>query len=138
MIHFDKGDGHPLREENLGFALTTHDHYLEVVCDGLLIKHTVLSSLNQLLNHPEYYEKHSLWDLSAIRVGCSMSDVKEIIGVMRLFSPKQADFANRSAWLVSGQINLSLAEMIIEMAKTLPFDFKIFSDSSRAREHLMN
>jgi hypothetical protein len=138
MIHFDKGEGHPLGKKNLGFALTPHDHYLEVVFNGLLVKQTVLSSLNRLLNHPEYYEKHSLLNFSDIRVGVSMNDIKEILGVMRLFSPKKADFANRSAWLVAGQVNRSLAEMIIEMAKTLPFDFKVFSDSSRARGHLMN
>ncbi len=138
MVRFDRGKRHSPGDENMGFALEPHDHYLEIVFDGVLVKQTVLSSLNQLVNHPEYYEKHSLWNLSDIRVGFSMSDIKEIIGVMRLFTPKQADFANRSAFLVSGQVNISLAEIVVEMARTLPFDFKVFSDSSSARAHLMN
>ncbi len=138
MIHLDKGERHFPGDKNMGFALKQHDHYLEVVFDGVLAKHTVLSSLNQLLNHPEYYEKHSLWNMSESKSGVSMNDFKEIVGVMRLFSPKQIDFANKSALLVSGQVNTSLAEMFTEMARTLPFDFKVFSDSSSARAHLMN
>ncbi len=136
MVSFDNGERHSPGDENMGFALEPHDHYLEVVFDGVLVKHTVLSSINQLLNHPEYYEKHSLWNMTDSRVGFSMTDIKEIIGVMRLFSPKKADFANRSALLVAGQVNVSLAEIVIEMARSLPFDFKVFSDPSRAKKHL--
>lgn len=122
----------------MGFALEQHDHYLEIVFDGILVKQTILESLNQLLNHPEYYEKHSLWNMSASRLGFSIGDAKEIIGVMHLFKPKQKHFANKSVLLVSGPMGLSMVRMFTEMAQDLPFEFSVFSDHSQARAHLGN
>ena len=117
----------------MGFEIKPHDEYLEVVFDGLLEKKTVLSSLNQLLNHPEYYSKHSLWNMTGSRLGFSISDFKEIIGVMRLFSPKEKEFSNRSVLLVSGHMNQSMAGLFIDMAGALPFEFSIAAEEREAR-----
>lgn len=120
----------------MGFAIKPHDAYLEVVFDGFLEKQTILSSLNQLLNHPDYYRKHSLWNMSGSRLEFSIRDFKEVVEIMRMFSPKQSEFSNRSALLVTGRVNLSMMGWFIDVAGTLPFEFKAFSEEAAARAHL--
>ncbi len=113
-----------------------HQNYLEIVVKGLFDKKSALAAMNELLNHPEYYDKNSLWNFSSAQVGLSLMDLKEIAGVMKLFIPKQKQFADKVALFVSGRVHLGIANIFVTLSTLLPFKYKAFSDIKKAKAYL--
>lgn len=109
---------------------------LKINITGQMDKQTILAAMDELIHHPDFYEKHSLWDLTTAQMALSLQDLKEIAGVMKLFKPEKPDFANKSAFLVSGRMNLAMANIFITLATLLPFEYKAFSDLEKARDYL--
>jgi len=121
----------------MGFTIEAdHPAYLKIIVDGLMEKTVVLSAMAELLNHPDYCEKHSYWDLSNARMGLSLQDLKEIIGVMRLYKPRRKTFANKSAIVVDGKLEIAMANMFVTLSTLAPFRYKAFTNHEKARHYL--
>ncbi len=109
-----------------------NDQYIKIVVSGLVVKPEIISVISQLLQHPEYLIKHSYWDFREATMGLSIDDLSEIVGILRLYKPKQRKFANKSALLVSGQMNNAMVNVFATMTKMLPFNYKVFKDNENA------
>jgi hypothetical protein len=81
-------------------------------------------------------DKHTFWDLDEANMGLSIGDLKEIIGVLRLYKPARKDFADKAALLVPGKFNSAMAEMFVAMAKLLPIKYRVFNDPKQAESYL--
>ncbi len=114
----------------------THEKYIKITISGLVMKSEIIPTISQLLQHPEYLDKHSFWDFREATMGLSIGDLSEIIGILCLYKPKQKQFANRAALLVSGQMNRAMVNMFATMTKMLPFNYKIFKDKDHALSFL--
>ena len=120
-------------DKPIGYSLEdTHPSFIEVRVNEHLVKSTLILSMGALFNHPNYYEKHTLWNLSEAEMRLSFSDLNEIAGMLRLFKPEKQSFANKSAILVSGKMNVSLAKMFVGLTKLLPFEYRVFTNRSEA------
>lgn len=97
---------------------------------------TTLAAMEELVSHPEYYDKHSFWDFSTAQVGLAIQDLKEIAGVMKLFKPARKKFANKAALLVAGRMNLAIVNIFIAFSTMLPFEYKAFCEHEEAVEYL--
>ncbi len=118
-------DRKPILEENLGFTIKSHDTYLEITIHGTLVKSKVISAFSALAGHPEYYEKHSLWNFLNTQTQISITDLEEIVKLLEYFAPRHPVFPNKSAFLLSGMTNFAIAGIFIDMALKLPFKFKV-------------
>ncbi len=110
----------------------SHDKFIKIMVSGLVVKTELISAISQLLQHPEYLDKNSYWDFREAEMGLSIGDLNEIVGILRLYKPKQKKFANKSALLVSGQMNSAMVEVFATMTKSLPFRYKVFKDKGLA------
>ena len=63
----------------------SHNKYIKVTVSGIIEKVGFIAAISELMQHSEYLNKHSLWDLSNSTVGLTIGDLKEIAGVLRLF-----------------------------------------------------
>ncbi len=63
-------------------------------------------------------------------------DIKEIIGFLGLYKPKDETFANKSAFLVSSQMNKALVNVYITLSKLLPFTYRVFTELPDAEKFL--
>ncbi len=115
---------------------SSHDKYIIVTVSGIVDKASLISAISQLMQHPEYVNKHSFWDLTQTSMGLSIGDLSELVGVLRLYKPEQKEFANKSALLISGEMNQAMVNVFVTMAKVLPFRYRIFSDSDKAKSFL--
>lgn len=61
---------------------SSHAQYIKLTINGLIVKPELISVMAQILQHPEYLDKHTLWDLREANMGLSIADFKEIVGVM--------------------------------------------------------
>ncbi len=111
---------------------TTHEKYIKINVSGIVVKSEIISTMSQLLQHPEYLDKHSYWDFREATMGLSIGDLSEIAGILRLYKPKQKQFANKSALLVSGQMNSAMVDVFATMTKMLPFKYKVFKNPDDA------
>lgn len=120
----------------MGYTIDdSHPDYIRVTVTSVLDKSTVLAAMSKLVNHPDYTIKHSLWDLSEATMGLTLQDLKEIIGVMRLYrTPKR--FANKSSLLVSGTMESAMVKVFIGMSTLLPFEYKAFTCFADAEKFL--
>lgn len=116
--------GHIVREK--------HGCILEITIEGELTKHLFFMALGELLNHPDYYDRHSLWNLLKAKVAISFRDMKEVAYLMRMYTPERGVVSRKSAIVVSGALNVSIAKMFIEMFNYLPFEYRTFEDYSEA------
>jgi len=115
----------------------THKKYIKIIVTGPLEKNRIIHAMKALMTHPEFKIKHSFWNLKgASQGGIDILDIREIVGVLRLYRPKEKDFANKSAFLVSGGVNKSLINIYITMANLLPFKYRVFTDQDEARRFL--
>jgi len=114
----------------------THNEYIKIIVSGVVVKSEIISTISQLLQHPEYLEKHTYWDFREATMGLSIGDLGEIVGILRLYKPKQKQFANKSALLVSGQMNSAMVNVFATMTKMLPFNYKVFKDEDQALSFL--
>ena len=107
--------------------------YIQVTVDGVLDRETALAELNDVLTRPDYPDRHTLWDFTGANMGLNIQDIEEITGVLRLYRPAGPGFANRVALVVSGRMELAMANIFIAAAKLLPFKYKAFLDLNAAR-----
>ncbi len=114
-----------------------NDEYISITLTGMMDKQCIISALSELLNHPDYHKKHSLWDFSEARMGLTLGDLSEIIGVLRLFKTIENKFANRSALVITGKLQLAMGNVFISMATMLPFDYKVFENKEAAKTFLL-
>lgn len=114
----------------------THDKFIKMTVSGLVLKPELISAVSQLMQHPEYVEKNSYWDFTEASMGLAISDLSEVIGILRLYRPPKKDFANKSAFLISGEMNSAMANVFITMARMLPFKIKVFNDKGKAESFL--
>lgn len=110
----------------------SHPLYIEMTVTGIVHKAGMIAALSELLRHPEYISKHTLWDFTGASMGLSIGDLKEIAGVLRLYKPGTKNFHSRSALLVPSMMELSMVKLYISISKLLPFDYKAFSDREEA------
>ncbi len=115
---------------------TSHEKYIKIKVSGMVTKSYFISAVSQLVQHPEYIDKHSFWDFTEASMGISIEDLHEIVGILRLYKPKQKNFANRSALLVPGQMNHAMVNVFATMTKLLPFKYKVFKDWDKAEAYL--
>ncbi len=114
----------------------SHEKYIKITISGLVVKPELISVMAKILQHPEYLDKHTFWDLTEASMGLSVADFKEIIGVMRLYKPERKDFADKAALLVPGKFNSAMAEMFVTMSKLLPIKYRVFNDWDEAEAYL--
>ena len=115
---------------------SSHTQYIKITISGLIVKPELISVMAEILQHPEYLDKHTFWDLTEASMGLSIGDLKEIVGVFRLYKPERKDFADKSALLVPGKMNTAMAEVFIAMSKLLPIKYRVFNDWERAEAYL--
>ena len=116
----------------------SHKKYIAITISGLLVKSELLPVMAEILQHPDYLIKHTLWDLRQTDSGLSMGDLKEIAGVMKLYKPRTPNFADRSALLVPGRMNSAMAEVFVAMTKLLPVKYRVFRDQAEAEAYLLS
>jgi hypothetical protein len=115
---------------------SSHDRYMKITISGVLVKPELIAVMAQILQHPEYPDKHTLWDLTRASMGLSIADLKEIVGVMRLYRPARKDFADRAALIIPGKFNTAMAEVFVAMSKVLPIKYRVFNDRDKAEAYV--
>ncbi|WDP89033.1 MAG: hypothetical protein HUN04_04525 [Desulfobacter sp.] len=113
-----------------------HDKYIKIKVSGVIEKATLISAISQLMNHPEYTDKHSYWDFTNASMGLTISDLNEIAGVLKLYKPGTKNFADKSALVVPGTLTSAMAEMFVKMSNVLPFKYRVFTEPNDAIEFL--
>ncbi len=116
----------------------THDKYIRITVSGLIVKSELITAIAQLMQHPDYLKKHSFWDFKNAQLGMSIVELKEIIGILKLYKPKQKNASLKSALLLSGNLNSAMAGIFVAMAKLLPFEYQIFKDEDGALSFLLS
>ena len=114
----------------------SHEDYIKVAVDGRITKDIMIAAISELMHHPDYISKHSLWDLSGGSLGLSIGDLKEIVGILKLYKPKEKSFANKSAIVVPGAMHKAVVNIFISMSKTLPFKYTVFEHINDAQAFL--
>ena len=115
----------------------SHQKYIRIIVVGGIEKNDIISAMKDLMTHSDYPVKHTLWDMSGAHQGSiDVLDIKEIIGVLRLYRPKQENFAGKSVFLVSGAMNKALLNVYINLSKMLPFSYRVYTDRVKAVEFL--
>ena len=110
----------------------SHDRFIRVNVSGEITKAKLVNAMSELMSHPQYTDKHSLWDLSNARLGLTIGDLKEITAILRLYRPEKDDFANHAAILVPGEMHRAVADLFIAMTKMLPFEYSAFNEINDA------
>jgi len=114
----------------------SHEKYIKITISGLIVKLELISVMAEILQHSEYMDKHTFWDLREASMGLSIGDLKEIVGVLRLYKPERKDFADKAALLVPGKMHSAMAEMFVTMSKLLPIKYRVFNDWNKAEAYL--
>ena len=120
--------GHTLNADN--------STYIRMTVQGLLDKAAAMAAMDELLAHPEYPVKHTLWDLRAARMGLSIQDLREIAGILKLYTPPSKDFANKAAFVINNRMELAMANIFISLSAFLPFKYKAFPKIEPAETYL--
>ena len=116
----------------------SHDTYVKIRISGLLTKPGLIGIMSEILQHPDYTRKHTFWDLRQGKMGLSITDLKEIVGVLRLYRPETEHFADRAALLVSGKMNDAMAQIFVAMTRLLPIRYRVFNDRKAAETFLLS
>jgi len=114
----------------------SHSIYIKMRVTGIVDKPGLISAISELMQHPEYLDKHSFWDFTQANLGLSISDLNEIVGILRLYKPRQKEFANRSSILVTGPMTSAIVDMFVKMTALLPFNYRVFNDAKEAEAFL--
>ena len=115
---------------------TSHETYIKISVSGVVDKVNLIAAISELVMHPDYEKKYSLWDFSRGKMGLSIGDLKEVVGILRLYKIKSKNFANKSAILVPGMLNKAIADVFTTMSKFLPFEYKVFTEFDKAEAFL--
>ena len=116
----------------------SRETYIKITISGLITKSRLIPVMAEILQHPQYPDKHMYWDLTQASMGLSIGDLKEIIGVLRLYKPGKKNFADRSSILVSGKMNKAMGELFVTMTKVLPVKYRIFTAPDEAENYLIS
>ncbi|MFO7883247.1 MAG: hypothetical protein R6U68_00355 [Desulfobacteraceae bacterium] len=73
----------------------SHPEYIKVMISGLIVKPELISLMGEILQHPQYQEKHTLWDFRQASLGLSIGDLKELVGIMKLYTATFWYLSNR-------------------------------------------
>lgn len=109
-----------------------HDCFLEIIIQGDITKHIFLATLSELVNHPEFYEKHLLLNILNAQIALNFAEMKEVAGVMRLYTFQENMTSKKFAVLASGAFTLSVAQMGIDLFSYLPLEYSTFIDPEDA------
>lgn len=116
----------------------SHSSYIHIVVTGVVEKKSLLDAMSEVFQHPDYHFKNSLWDFSnATGLGLSMGDMKEIVGILKLFKTKDKTFANKVALLIPDHLHQAMAALFISLSKLLPFEYKVFQTRDAAIHFLV-
>ncbi len=125
------------RMVQMAFSLDNkEDAYISVTVTGMLDKPTTIAAISELLQHPDYMKKHSLWDFTDATMGLTIGDLGEIIGVLRLFKTKDLSFVKKSAFVITGHMKIAMANVYISMTRFLPFEYRVFQNLEEAKNFL--
>lgn len=114
-----------------------HEKYLKLIVCGVFNKNGLIHAISETMNHPDYAHKHSYWDFTQATMSMSIYDLKEIVGIFRLYKPDTENFANRVAILISGELNNAILKIFIPMTKLLPFRFQVFTKEEDVMNFLL-
>ncbi len=121
----------------MGYTLdASHNDYLKITINGIIDKRTTVSAMSELMQHPEYTVKHSYWDCTNASLGLTIGDIKEIVGILRLYKPNVKGFANKSVFVVPGEFNKAMVDLFISMTKLLPWHYRVFKEHESAVKYL--
>ncbi len=114
----------------------SHEKYIKVTVSGVVDKASLIAAMSELMQHSDYIQKHSFWNFHEAIIGLSIVDLKKIADVLRLYKPKEKEFANKSAIVVPGEMHKVMVDLFIEMTKLLPFKYKVFYNMEKAEAFL--
>ena len=121
----------------MNFSLdASHDIYIKMTVTGIVDKAGLIAAISELMQHAEYLDKHSFWDFTGANMGLSISDLSEIVGILRLYKPQQKEFANKSSILVTGPMTSAMVNVFVKMTALLPFKYRVFNDEKKAEAFL--
>jgi|GEM_PF-1377060 len=115
----------------------SHARYIRMTVTGLVEKKGLTAAMSKLLAHPDYPDKHSLWDFTDAAMGLSIGDLREIAGILRLYKTRNKNFANKSALVVPGFMDMGMAKIYVSLTKLLPFDYRVFQSIDQALNFLI-
>ncbi len=126
-----------MQKEPMEYQLdNSHSRYIRMTVTDLVHKKGLTAAISELMAHPDYPSKHALWDFTQAAMGLSMGDLREIAGVLRLYKTRKKNFANKSALVVPGFLDMSMARIYVSLSKLLPFDYRVFQTIDEALDFL--
>ena len=111
---------------------SSHEKYIKITVSGILTKEEIIATMTELMQHPEYSYKHSLWAFSKFSMGLSIENLKEIADIVRDYKPKGINPALKSAIVVPGKVYKEIAVLFIKAATEQPFNYQAFTDKDAA------
>lgn len=111
---------------------SSNERYIEVGTSGLISKADLIAATSELMKHPDFSHKHSLWVFFDFTLGIDIDELKEVAGTFRLYRPKQADFVNKQAIVLPSHMYKAIVNLSFTITSGLPFEFHSFTDKSKA------
>lgn len=115
----------------------SHARYIRMTVTGMVEKKGLTDAMSELMGHADYSDKHTLWDFTRAAMGLSLSDLGEIAGVLRLYKTRNKKFASKSALVVPGLMDMSMAKIYVSLSQLLPFDYRVFQSIEDALDFLI-
>lgn len=115
---------------------SSHEKYIEVTVSSIITQTDIIHAVFELMEHPDYLHKHSLWIFSNFSLGININGLEGIADTFRHYKPKKTAFANKSALVASGHTYKAIINLFITIATGLPFEFQAFTDKDRAVDFL--
>ncbi len=115
---------------------TSIDSFFKIVVTGIVNKADLNPVLSEIITHPDYAKKNTLWDYSSAHLDLNIEDITELSGILRLIKPKTENFANKSVIVVPGEMDKAKVDFFISTTKLGPLKFKVFQDTKSAESYL--
>ena len=112
--------------------------FLDITIKGDLTKPLFFKAMHELINHPDYFEKSTIWNLLDAKMRLSFEDLREITYILRKYKLQQKVNEKKLAVVASGEFNIYIIKFSIELLSFLPFEFRIFDDYDEAIIFLKN
>lgn len=90
-------------------------------------KDSLLTAISDLMQHPNYHDRHSFWDCTCATLEMSIFDFTEIVNILKPYTPPGRHFKNKVAILLEGEMNKAIMTFFISWTKMLPFNFQVFT-----------
>ncbi len=110
----------------------SHEKYIEATASGVIRPTDLIAAVSELMQHPDYSHKHSLWVFSNFSLGIDTDGLKEVVNAFRSYKPKTTEFANKSALVVSAPTYKAIIDIFVTIASGLPFEYRSFTDKKKA------